>query len=93
MKTYCIFLQMSTGYINGTIPPQFSEDHKEPIEGCGSNSVMLLDNRNSINTMFNKCLVELKNRKQFIGFKIVKCASLLDKYHLITNYIYPNTIK
>ena len=89
MKTYCIFLQMSTGYIPGTIPAQFSEDHKQPIEGCGSDSVMLLDNRNSISTMFDKCLMELHKRKQFIGFKIVKCQSLLDKEYVIANYIYP----
>ena len=84
---------MSTGYINGTIPPQFSEDNKKPIEGCGSDSVMLLDNRNSTNTMYYKCLSELKKRSKFIGFKIVKCNSLLDKEYLITNYIYPNTVK
>lgn len=37
------FYKMSTGYIDGTIPPQFGE--KKLIEASGDRSVIVLDGR------------------------------------------------
>ncbi len=40
---YAQFYQMSTGYIPGTIPPQFGEP--QLIEASGDRSVIVLDGR------------------------------------------------
>lgn len=32
MKTYAVLQVLSTGYIDGTIPPKFSDDNKKPID-------------------------------------------------------------
>lgn len=54
-KLYCRYEVLSTGYISGSVPPQFSEDNKKPVDLLGSNGVMRLDNRNSLTTMIIKC--------------------------------------
>ena len=43
---YVQFFNMSTGYIEGTIPPRFDKP-KKLIEACGTDSVLILDGRNS----------------------------------------------
>lgn len=74
MKVYCQFKVLSTGYIQGTIPPQFSEDNKKPIDLIGSEGVYILDGRNSLDNMINDCYNRLSklNRKDVIGFEIVR---------------------
>lgn len=42
---YAQFFQYSTGYIPGTIPPQFDPVRRELIEATGDRSVIVLDAR------------------------------------------------
>lgn len=42
---YVEFQKMSTGYIEGTIPPQFDDAHKKLIPALGSDGVQILDGR------------------------------------------------
>lgn len=81
-------MHLSTGYVQGSIPPTFREDNKKPINACGSDSIMILDARKNTNSLFYDCLQVMKQRK-FIGFKIIRANSLLDKGHIILNYVDP----
>ena len=85
MKLYCQFKILSTGYISGTIPPQFSENNKKPIYLLGSNGVYILDARKSIHTLVNDCIArkDKMKRSDIIGFEIIKANSFLDKGILI----------
>ena len=58
MKYWVQYLAMSTGYIPGTIPPQFGKP--ELIDACGDTGVFVLDGRNSYQTM----LADARNRAQ-----------------------------
>lgn len=51
MKNYAKFLQLSTGYIPNTIPPQFSDDYKKPIEILGTFDTVCLDGRKNVDSM------------------------------------------
>ena len=92
MKIYCQFLKLSTGYIEGSIPPRFEDWNKKPIEVVGSDGVMYLDGRMKVSTLFPICYNEMLNRG-FIGFKIVRASSFSENGRLITNYIIPKTIQ
>ena len=82
MQVYVQFYQNSTGYIAGSIPPRFSDEHIRPIEMCGSDGVFILDARNSLETMkddANDRMQKLnKFGKQITGYKIVRANSFLD---------------
>ncbi len=45
---YAQFYQDSTGYVPGTIPPQFDKAQVKPIERLGSDGVLVLDRRLSL---------------------------------------------
>ena len=92
MKIYCQFLKLSTGYVEGSIPPRFEDWRRCPIEAVGSNGVMYLDARKSIGNLRNDCYKEMINRG-FIGYKIVRASSFSDEGILVTNYIIPKTIQ
>lgn len=65
---------MSTGYIEGSIPPQFDDAHKKPIEACGSNGVLILDARCS--TQFKLDVAEVTCKKRgFVGYRIYQGVS------------------
>jgi len=49
MRYWVQFLQHSTGYIPGTIPPQFGKP--ELIDAPGDRAVLILDGRNGQETM------------------------------------------
>lgn len=49
MKYWVQYLTLSTGYIEGTIPPRFAEPTL--IDACGDTGVIVLDGRNSKETM------------------------------------------
>ena len=82
MKVYVQFYHASTGYIEGSIPPRFSESNKKPIELCGSDGVFVLDGRKNIATMKDDAndRVQKINKfgKQITGYKIVRANSFLD---------------
>ena len=49
MRYWVQFLQHSTGYIPGTVPPQFGKP--ELIDATGDRAVLILDGRNGQETM------------------------------------------
>lgn len=80
MKVYCQFKVLSTGYVQGTIPPQFKEENKRPINMLGSDGVFILDGRKSLDNL----IIDSKNRaekllQKIVGFEIVQAGSFLDK--------------
>ena len=79
---YVQFYHNSTGYIAGSIPPRFSDEHIKPIPMCGSDSVYILDGRNNLDTMISdaeKRVEKMRTIHPYIcGYKIIKAQSLLD---------------
>ena len=61
------FFTISTGYIPGTIPPQFGTP--KPIEACGSSSVLIIDGRLSQNNVATLAARVAKERR-YIGYAI-----------------------
>lgn len=71
MKYFIQFKALSTGYIENTIPPQFSKENIKPIDKLGSDGVFYLDNRLSLNSMINKGIELCKQKNNKVGFSIV----------------------
>lgn len=71
---YAQFFNMSTGYIDGSIPPQFDDAHKKPIEACGSDGVLTLDARCSPQFKHDVSAVTCKSRG-FVGYRIYQGAN------------------
>jgi hypothetical protein len=79
MKHYIQFKTLSTGYIQGSIPPQFTKENVKPIDKLGSDGIYCLDNRLSLPNMIGKGinLCTIKGNK--VGFSIVRYNnSILD---------------
>lgn len=85
MTTYAEFYHNSTGYIDGTIPPQFSAEHIKPIPACGDRSIIWLDGRMSRCNMHYIAAEECAKRG-FIGYKLIKGESLSNA-SAITEYV------
>ena len=100
---YAQFKVLSTGYIDGSIPPQFSDDHKKPIDLLGSDGVAVLDGRKTItNLIFDaiKIMNNHINKNSIIGFEIIKANDFRgngkiltfwyasDKYKYINSNVY-----
>ena len=79
METYAVLQVLSTGYINGTIPPQFSENNKKPIDMLGSDSIVRLDGRKNIYNLQNDVRERINNmrRSDIVKFRIVKAVDFL----------------
>ena len=74
MKHYIQFMTLSTGYIQGTVPPQFSDENKKPIDLLGSDGIVYLDNRLSLNNMIEKGFNVLNKhikKNSIVGFKVI----------------------
>ena len=69
MKTFIQFYSLSTGYIQGTIPPKFDKAHAKPIEAMGSDGVLLVDGRWSKSTQHEKAR-EYAKARGFIGYTL-----------------------
>ena len=79
MKHYIQFKTLSTGYISGTVPPQFSKEHVKPFDELGSDGIHYLDNRLSLNNMVKMGIDLCKVKRNQIGFSIVQYrTSILD---------------
>jgi hypothetical protein len=88
MQYYTEFYHLSTGYIPRSIPPIFKESNKKLIPAIGSDSVLILDGRNSLDNMCEQSKDKMKRlntnlNKGYKGFKIHKSNSFLR-----TNAIY-----
>ena len=66
---YAEFYHISTGYVAGTIPPQFSDTARKPIPACGSDSVLKIDGRlnayNRVRVASDVCL-----KRGYLGFTL-----------------------
>ena len=74
MKVYAQLMAMSTGYIEGSIPPVFREDNKKPIDKLGSDGVIILDGRKGIDTLIHEVRDRISKRKDIVGFKLVRAG-------------------
>ena len=85
MKVYCQFKVLSTGYISGTIPPQYNEDNKKPIDMLGSEGVYILDGRNSLSTLISDSILrkDKMRRTDIVGFEIIKSDNFLNEGKVI----------
>ena len=72
MKHYIQFKALSTGYIQGSIPPIFSKENVKPIDKLGSDGIYYLDNRLSLENMINKGINLCKVKNNNVGFSIVR---------------------
>lgn len=73
------YYKLSTGYVSGSIPPIFKENHIKPIAALGSDSILIHDGRHNKETIINKSYERLKQLgKNYIGFKIVIAKSIQD---------------
>jgi hypothetical protein len=84
---YVQFYKLSTGYIEGTIPPQFREDAKKPIEAIGSNGVCVIDGRLNLHNAL-RIARRVCNERGFMGYSLHVGRSFGDsrvwqKYHAI----------
>jgi ribosomal protein S19 len=75
MSRYIVqFFVLSTGYVHGTIPPQYCESHKKPTPACGSNSMIRFDGRYNLQTTHEKAKAYAKKQViigGFIGYQIM----------------------
>lgn len=74
MKYYAQFYQLSTGYISGTIPPQFGQP--KPIPACGDRAIIQIDGRLSKRAMGDIAAMECAKRG-YIAWQIIAGDSLL----------------
>ena len=69
MKTYIQFYTMSTGYVEGTIPPKFGE--QVAIEATGDRGVIQVDGRLRQTKVACIAMYECSKRG-FVGYKVLK---------------------
>lgn len=75
MKYYGQFWTLSTGYVEGTIPPVFKKEAVKPIPRCGSDGIMRLSGRQAghwADILRTEC-----RRRGFVGFSVIAGESLL----------------
>lgn len=80
------FYNMSTGYIEGSIPPMFDDANKKPIEACGSDSIFHVDGRLSMKNIHRIAKDIGTKRKKFCGYKIMFGPSLI-RSTAVTEYV------
>ena len=84
MKTFAIFYHLSTGYVEGSMPPRFDKAHVKPIEACGDRASLRIDSRLTIDNAESLARDWAKKHK-FVGYKIVK-GNGLQNNRTIVNY-------
>lgn len=61
---------------------------KDKLEQCGSDSIWIFDQRYSNATVISKVPELLRKQlRKYSYFRIARCASLLDKFTYLTDYI------
>jgi len=77
------FWDFDTGYIAGTIPPQFGA--RRPVEACGSDGVAVLDGRHAL-TELRRQARKIAEDRGYIGFALHRGASFTrsHKIHPLT---------
>lgn len=82
MKYWVQFLDWSTGYVAGSIPPRFEESAKKLIDVCGDTGVFILDGRNSSETMHRDAMrraQRLEHWRKYAAFQIVTGPRLFEE--------------
>ena len=84
---YAQFYQMSTGYVPGTIPPEFGTP--TPIEACGDRSVIIIDARLSRATIGQIAAAECVKRgyaawRIFKGETFTRSQPISQLWHVST---------
>jgi len=69
---------MSTGYVEGTIPPVFDDARKRPIEATGDRAVLVLDGRLSTARLPAVVIASECARRGYVGYRVFKGASFSD---------------
>lgn len=92
MKYWVQYLQLDTGYVPGTIPPQFRRQGL--TDACGDTAVIVLDGRNSQETMREDALRQaqrLAHWKRYPAYVICQGPRLFDETRRTrpTPIIYP----
>lgn len=73
---YVQFFQLSTGYVQGSIPPRFDPAHRRPIEVCGDRGIVRVDGRISrdrVATIARCTAIE----RGYVGYQVLEGDSLL----------------
>ena len=93
MKAYIQFKVLSTGYVPNTIPPQFKDELRSPIDELGSDGVSILDGRLSKDNMINEAFKRFSKRriKPCIGFDVVLANTFSEQGKIIYSYITPES--
>lgn len=90
MKYYAQFFQWSTGYIAGTIPPQFGKP--KLIESCGDRSIINIDARLAKSTIGEIAAIECEKRG-YVAWQIIRGHSLRDAKPVSQrNYIHSSKV-
>ncbi len=71
---YIQLLGLSTGYVEGTIPPRFINSNIKAIDMLGTSSRIVLDGRYSLETCINKGFEHMQKHSNTIGFKVVSAS-------------------
>lgn len=71
------FFHLSTGYIPGSIPPEFKDENKKLIPVCGSDGHFYPDGRFSLSRVKDLAAKECKQRG-FLAFQVERGASILN---------------
>ena len=90
MKYYCQFTRTQKIEYNKSMQAIPCKPYQMDI--LGSNSVFILDGRNSIDTMINDCIEQksCKVSKEITGFKIVRANSFLEEGSIIYEHLFYN---
>lgn len=66
---FAVFYKRSTGYIAGSVPPQFSPDHVKPTPALGSDGVAIFDGRFGLPRCVSLAR-DIARKRGYIGFTI-----------------------
>ena len=95
MRYWVQFLQHSTGYIPGTVPPRFGKP--ELIDATGDRAVLVLDGRNAQETMRRDALRQaqrMEHWQKYPAFQLCKGDRLFNetKRGPVQRIVYPVNI-
>ena len=74
---YIQFYSLSTGYVEGSIPPRF-DGPKEPIPALGTYAVILADARCRMGLTIEVGRRHLATHPNFVGFRVFEGQSFSD---------------
>lgn len=84
---YIQLVGLPTGYIESTVPPQFSSSNIKAIDMLGTSSRIKLDGRYNLDTCISKGFDMLQKRPTAIGFKVVSAATYREDGKVMYQYV------